>query len=295
MSHDIKVGDILIFEAENDWISKSIAILTNSDVSHAALVHDDMELAEMGLSGIQSNKFHVDSSGRKVYQLRLDPEKDPLPIAKAAEAYLNAKVPYDKPSLYILAGLLIFRSIRRPTTRWRKVTDLIINAACLVLDKMINKHIHGSDTKVMVCSQLVYQCYLDCGKDYKIKINNGLLQDTALNGIRLADIAENNLIDSFAETTETSEINLDSVNSDDLARELFEALSDVDNDEELLTESDLMGTAGKAKKFMNLLEDMLERLSIKMPLDALFVTPADLLSNAENLKQISTFKMKRDK
>lgn len=295
MGKDIKIGDILIFEAENDWISKSIAILTNSDVSHAALVHDNMTLAEMGLSGIQSNKFHIDEAGRKVYQLRLNPQKDPTPIARAAEAYINAKVPYDKPSLYILAGLLIYRRIRRPTARWRKVTDLIINAACLTLDKLINKHVHGPDTKVMVCSQLVYQCYWDCGKDYKIEINGGLLQDTASNGIRLADIVENNDFDHFSNSLETSEMNLDNINSDNLAKELYEALSDDNNDDELLVENDLIGTAHKAQQFMDLLEKLMNRLSIKMPLDALFVTPADLLRKADNLTQISTFKMERDK
>lgn len=295
MNNDIKIGDILIFEAENDWISKSIAILTNSEVSHAALIHKDMTLAEMGLSGIQSNKFHIDENGRKVYQLRLSPEKDATPVAEAAESYINAKVPYDKPSLYILAGLLIYRSIRRPTARWRRITDLIISAACLALDKMINKHVHGPDTKVMVCSQLVYQCYLDCGNDYKIRINNGLLQDQVSNGIRIADIIDDNKDTDFAEALDTSITDLGSVNSDELAKELYETLTVEDNNDELLTETDLVGTAGKAKKFINLLEKLMDRLSIKIPLDALFVTPADLLNNAENLKQISTFKMERNK
>lgn len=37
----LKCGDILVFKAGNNWLSKTIAWLTDSDVSHAALMLDD--------------------------------------------------------------------------------------------------------------------------------------------------------------------------------------------------------------------------------------------------------------
>lgn len=160
---------------------------------------------------------------------------------------------------------------------------------------MINKHVHGPDTKVMVCSQLVYQCYLDCGADYQIKIKGGLLQDTAPHGIRIADIVQNTDLDFTNVSQESANLNDENLDSDKLAQELYLALTENGNNDELLTENDLMGTAHKAKQFMDLLEKLMNRLSVQMPLDALFVTPADLLSKAENLTQISSFKMERIK
>ena len=44
----IKPGDIVISKAGNTWISKTIAWLTESDVSHAAIVLKDGRIAEMG-------------------------------------------------------------------------------------------------------------------------------------------------------------------------------------------------------------------------------------------------------
>ena len=48
---NIKPGDIVIFKAGNTWISKTIAWLTESDVSHAAIVLEDGRIAEMGPDG----------------------------------------------------------------------------------------------------------------------------------------------------------------------------------------------------------------------------------------------------
>lgn len=291
--NEIKKGDVLVFEAENDWISKSIALLTHSEVSHAALACDETSIAEMGLSGIQLNRFHTVDKGRKVYVLRLNPEKDMNPVVRAAKGYVDAGVPYDKPSLYFLAGLLVFRAVRRPTARWRKVTDMIIGQAVLAMDRMLNKMMTGKDQKVMVCSQLVYQCYYDCGKDYRIAVKNGVLQDMHENGaVRLADLAEKVQEDFTMDMQPMPDFP-----QEELARELYEAVSEAENapDLEVLDASDLAGTASKARKFMDIAEKMLEIAAVDMPLASLFVTPEDLLNNAENLKQQFTVKIERDK
>lgn len=290
--NQIKKGDVLVFEAENDWISKSIALLTHSEVSHAALACDETSIAEMGLSGIQLNSFHADEKGRKVYVLRLNPEKDMNPVVHAARQYVDAKVQYDKPSLYFLAGLLIYRMVRRPTRKWQKITDLLIGQAVLAMDKMLNRMLAGKDQKVMVCSQLVYQCYYDCGNDYRINIRGGILQDSAeKDGIRLADLAQN-VQEDFTYNPEPAP----DMDEESLARELYQAVSEAENapDDEVLDAADLAGTASKAKKFMDILERMMEIAAVNMPVDALFVTPEDLLNNTENLKQQFAVKIERD-
>ena len=76
LQQNIQIGDVFIFEAENDWISKSIAFLTHSNVSHAAMLYLPEALVEMGLSGIGVNRFTLtdDAKQRTVYILRRTPE-----------------------------------------------------------------------------------------------------------------------------------------------------------------------------------------------------------------------------
>lgn len=71
-------------------------------------------------------------SGEKAYLLRLCPEKDPAPLVAAAKRYLDEDVQYDYPDLIFFAGLLIYRAVR-PTPRWQKITDLILNMACFLI------------------------------------------------------------------------------------------------------------------------------------------------------------------
>lgn len=286
MTHDIKTGDVAVFEAENDWISKSIALITRSDVSHAALVHQDMTFAEMGLSGIQSNPFCVDEEkGRKVYFLRLTPEKDAAALSAAAQKYIDAKVEYDKPSLFLLAGYLIYRQIRKPTARWRTAADFIISAGIWAIDKLINQ---AKNKKAMVCSQFVYQCYFDCGREYRIDISpRELAPELSASGqLCLADLAKE--AGPVAEAPM-----LLSISEEELAKELYLALSEEVDTSAFLLASDLSSVASKAKTFIEKLEDLLKILSLEMPVSALFVTPADLLQNASNLALKATVKISR--
>lgn len=48
----LKCGDVLVFKAGDNWLSKTIAWFTDSDVSHAAMMLDDKRMVEMSASGI---------------------------------------------------------------------------------------------------------------------------------------------------------------------------------------------------------------------------------------------------
>jgi hypothetical protein len=56
---------------------------------------------------------------------------------------------------------------------------------------------------------------------------------------------------------------------------------------EYLTSAELTDTLSKARKFLDLLEKILETLGSHMPLPSLFVTPADLCYHAENLETLA--------
>jgi len=101
-----KPGDIIIFKAGDTWISKTIAWLTESDVSHAAIVLEDGRIAEMGPGGLFVNKIEV-LEGDDEMLLRLVPEKDSAPLMKAAQVYIDSEVRYDFPALAFIGGLIV--------------------------------------------------------------------------------------------------------------------------------------------------------------------------------------------
>lgn len=290
---ETKLGDVFIFEAGDSWLSKSIARLTNSTVSHAAMLYSDAGIIEMGGSGIGVSQFQQAADGEEVYLLRLESQPDPAPLVQAADHYLKEGVEYDFAELVLLAGLLIYRAIR-PTPRWKKVTDIILNAACYQLDQLLNRMLHhGEKVPAMVCSQMVYQIYRDCGQDYEIVLKDALLQaDYHTEAIRLIDFMESNeeesapfMTASYAEIPDTEA----------MARELYLALEEAQTADSnaLLQTSELASLSPVAAKFLDLVEKILESSGVSIPLEAMFVAPSDLLSHSENLKQYGTMKLKR--
>lgn len=287
---NLKPADIIIFEAGDDWLGKSIAWLTKSTVSHAALYRPEGELVEMGISGISASKFHTADSGAKAHILRLNPERDPAPVLAAADKYLQAKIRYDFPALVILGGLLIYRTIR-PTPKLQKITDLILRAACQMLDKILQTATKSPNA--MVCSQLVYQCYLDGGEDYHIKLHDGDLVNVSLGTVCL-----NTLLEEQKETlTVAAPVEIPHETASDpnaLAQELYEALTE-DVDETVMLNTPVHNELlNSAKRFLKLIEEILEKAGDVIPVQALFVTPGDLLNHATNLTQVDLVNIERD-
>jgi len=134
---NITPGDIVISRTGNTWISKTIAWLTKSDVTHAALVLEDGRIAEMGPGGLSVNKIEI-HEGNDEMLLRLLPEKYPAPLMKAAQMYIDSEVRYDFPALAFLGGLIVYRNIR-PTNKINTAIDLVLRSATVVLTKMIQK------------------------------------------------------------------------------------------------------------------------------------------------------------
>lgn len=297
---NLQSGDILVFEAGDNWLSKCIAKLTDSNVSHAAMCYQDGTIVEMGSRGIVCSMCKEAADGDNAYLLRLNPEQDVAPLLAAAKAYLDEKVYYDYPDLVFFAGLIIYRAVRS-TKRWQKLMDYILELACMELDKMLNRLIHKDGKKAMVCSQLVYQIYLDCGENYKIQIHDGLLQQgnmlSAPELVCLADLAaecdsisEENIAaaDNFA-SAEWKEPDMDAV-----FKELYGAMEEGEQEEcELCTSNDLGRLTEKAKKFLDKMEEVLERAGVDLPVRALFVAPSDLLK-ADNLDNIGMVQITRD-
>lgn len=294
---NLQSGDILVFEAGDNWLSKCIAKLTNSNVSHAAMCYQDGAIVEMGSSGIVCSTCKEAADGDNAYLLRLNPERDAAPLLAAAKEYLDEMVYYDYPDLVFFAGLIIYRAVRS-TKRWQKIMDYILELACAELDKMITKLIHKDGKKAMVCSQLVYQIYLDCGEDYKIQIHDGLLQkgNVLSDQVCLAELAAKSdtiPVENAVTTDSLASSEFQEPDMEDIFKELYGAMEESEQQDcELCTSNDLSSLVDKAKRFLDKVEDILERAGVELPVYALFVAPSDLLK-ADNLENKGTVQITR--
>lgn len=305
MDQNFRLGDIIIFKAEDDYLSKCIAWLTDSDVSHAAMIYSEDAIVEVIADGVNIHNVEI-TKGDQAYLMRLKKELSPDPLIKSAEVYLNAKTRYDFPALLFLGGLLIYRKIR-PTKKLLHITNRIIQIACLELDKLIQKFILKNPDGAVVCSQLIYQIYSDCGGDYQIKIKNGCLENDnftydsseSTNFVRLADLY---VQDYELDTLDMSSENSKDVNENELIFQLHETLIESlnENINKDITDTDFVSENNSfdqikpcVSKFISQLNSLLKLLDSDIPVDALFVTPGDLVYNAENLVNICTFGIER--
>lgn len=296
----LKCGDVLVFKAGDNWLSKTIAWLTDSDVSHAAMMLDDKRMVEMSASGIYVGNVEA-LEGDSAILLRLFPEKDPLPLADAAQKYIDCKTRYDFPALVYLAGLIIYRRIR-PTQKYVVITDLILRGACMALDRLIQSLVLKNPDKAMVCSQLVYQIYEDCGKEYHISIEGGLLQagndsDRLDGSVCLADFiadAPDIYPDDADVMDEAVFDNTVIPDVEELAKELYLALTEQETDADMdFLQEDLGTLPSRAKLMLEKLEEFLEKSKSSIPIDALFISPADLAYKSKNLNTVDKLDIAR--
>lgn len=288
MNNPYQLGDIIIFKAEDDIFSKCIAWLTDSDVSHSAMIYTEDSITEMIAPGAVVNKIQT-GKGEAAYLLRLTPPRDPRPLLNAAEKYLNAKTQYNFPALLYLGGLLLFKRIR-PTKKLLCIAERIMTLACLELDKLLQKLAKHPENRSMVCSQYVYQVYYDCGKEYQIQIHsdrsNRFHQQS--DTIRLFDFHNENL----ASQVKSPHTNLlVSEAPEELMTQLYEALSQSDLTNVVSAEHIEIQPVIDA--FCEKLQLLMGILRTDMPIDSLFVTPADFVYHAENLENRGEILMER--
>lgn len=290
MREKIKLGDIIVFEGGDDWLSKIICLLTNSTVSHAAMIYSSNEIVEMEHQGIAVNHFMV-SKGNKAHLLRLKNEPSMEPIMLAAKKYVEEGITYDFPALVLLAGLIIYKKVV-PTPRFQKITDLILTGACLILDKFLNSLLQkGRPVKTMICSQLVYQIYLDCGKEYEIQIkdklgDSGFVQNK--DAVRLVELVKNQKSEAIYTASFERNKNdfIASIDEKLIIKELYFAMTEWEKIEEVTESIHIESTLQKTVLFIDLIEKILEIMQVRIPIPALFITPADLYEHTLNLRKV---------
>ena len=310
MKTALQKGDMILFFAGDTWLSRSISYLTNAEVTHASMVYSEDSIIEILADGPQVNKISLqdnEQQGHKAYLMRHTPELDFAPLKQSADTYLQSDTFYDFPGLYLLGGLLIYHKII-PSPQVLKCTELILEAGILMLDRFIHQKLLHHTGKPMVCSQFIYQLFYDCGGDYRIPIINGCFSeagtaDACSQGeLCLADLLkENSLIEKKKATPSFSikEKDLDIPTlTEDLSKKLYFALSQ--SEQTLFDMDSLSSNSQETDKVLSLAQQFLDKvgqlqtkLDLDLPLDAMFVTVADLAYHAPPIKKIDTIYVKR--
>lgn len=330
MNTTLQKGDMILFFRGDTWLSKSISYLTGAEVTHASMVYSEDSIIEILAGGVQITKIALKDSeqdAKKAYLMRHIPELDFQPLKDSADAYLNADIKYDFTGLYLLGGLLIYKKFV-PSPRFLNCTGIILEAGLLLLDRFIRKEFLHDSGKAMVCSQFIYQLFYDCGGDYRIPIVDGCLSvnnhtnkpETLLTPktcpteeICLADLLALDMKQDMASMEEdndllftVSEADIDSPSfMEDVAKELYFTLtgSSSESESENDTATAANGLFAKsthinhvlslARKFLDKSRQLQEKIGLSLPLDAMFVTVADLAYHAPSLQKIDTVYVKR--
>jgi len=313
---DLKPGDILLLSGEKGhFLSEAIMYLTDSPVSHAALSYKTYDkIVEETLPQIRIIESKTRFENRTVFVKRLKKRQKSMdPVIQAAEEYLNNLEPYGKANLIILGLLLLYKKFS-PNSLTQKVMAKIFKLIADDLINFINKHRYPGKYP-MVCSQLVYRCYEDAGKDYRLLIAKGNLVGASMlaarNNLSILDqtilkIRRNKSFEfrTFLRAgTPLAATDIYSQNEDELAQELMEALKTTEAEipielsHELVEAIHHFGQAlylahtGEKTNGQSLMQanrigmspNVLNFLKVE---EAYFVTPGDLLSHCRNIEEI---------
>lgn len=305
---DIIPGDIFIFKTDESYLSKCIAKLTDSDVTHAAMVYKvpnkyyNGKLVEMNAKGISKtsfriNKSNIDKEGREAYHIRLKPtpNSNDKTLVTVADKYVEESDKYDFTLLIFLSSLLVYKELKH-TSATANIASTILNFTNQLLSDFINDE--DCSDKYQTCSQLVYQIFWDSGAKYMLHTKPFLSENPDLqknsNGnvgfIRLCDLAAkieaNGNVNNMHVVDKPLFQKLRDGDLEAFAQELYEELEKVDetSEDEPIESDEWNELAAVTKEFIKKREQIFRKLHKDTPIDALLVTPSDILNHTENIE-----------
>lgn len=177
---DLKKGDIVLLECEeDDLISRAIALLTKSKVTHATVSRGFMEgLAYNGVGYIaeETPKYAtystlLDRTERVAYVMRLNSEeKDMQPIMNIVDHYVEEKWPYASLAQPFLAMYFLVKDIS-DTFHLSQIGTKLMKLAMGTMIELFNQILHDGKNPMM-CSQFAYHCYKEAGTQYEIHMKD---------------------------------------------------------------------------------------------------------------------------
>ena len=246
--NELKKGDVLLFSVlQGDIISSLIGLLTNSDVSHAALYADEEKQTLLEATGehpVLENPARERFAGRTihVYRNRALPSLDP--VVETGRKYLQQKLPYG--GIYLLGLLLVTSKYCR--FRWDRETAGA--AICLLAStyQALRSLLEGSHPTAF-CSQFVAKCYEEAGEPYQLHYKQPVIPLDACAGD-----GERSLLLEALEEMDSGELNIDGADPDGyeenfMIQELSENVFDPEKHGAILLQSARDGGLSGKRRF----------------------------------------------
>lgn len=168
---DLLPCDVLLYNSTS-LISELIKMFDGSEYSHCA-IYNNGNVLEAIAEGVKQRTLSVSVEGAKyvdVYRFISsdgkkigDPAYPANPIIERIDYYKNEGDRYAYEQLLLLALLTSVRRISIPFIGWLLRT--ILDTAASILSKIISL---GKEP--MICSELVYRCFVEAGAKYKLTI-----------------------------------------------------------------------------------------------------------------------------
>lgn len=316
----LKAGDIMSFDGERDEngkldpLSHLIMILTDSEVSHGGLYiqEDPPAMADAALSGLHAHLVADKGDPLRpvhICRLKMADQLDLTPVIEAAEKYLKDDLVYPMPDLILLGMILVYKNVSHVSLKQKVIIGLLKIITAKIKSILEDKKYEGKHP--MICSEFVYQCYLDASKkDPRLKL---ILKNADLQ-LSLRHRTSITLLDHYIDYR-FSQQKFFASNEEPIEKSLFENVNeDIEENESQLIQMAIKGIHDKDRLFgeneslslavQNFLiaEQELRGKpihSFKSLIDnakeqqAFFVTPNDLLchiSNADNLGKLDIYR-----
>lgn len=266
---EMRPGDILIYDHSDVWFSKLIAYLTESQISHAALLIEDKTILEMDKvsKGITWYGFstvpEVSLTGHShVHVMRHSEVREFQPVFQFAHEHMASQAGFNTPLEVMLGLLLAFKKFTVSKALYLLLRPFFISLIHK-LDAMLVSLSPGK-ARPMLCSEMVYHCFWQCREPWPIQLKDRFLQGLLLPDPLLQERPD--LPENLPFTDEMGEA---------LYRELMES-SGGNGDEGLQADCREL-----ADYFCAQVQDLAQKTG--MPIEVMTVLPIDLYRNARNL------------
>lgn len=317
----LKAGDIMSFDGERDEngkldpLSHLIMILTDSEVSHGGLYiqEDPPAMADAALSGLHAHLVADKGNPLRpvhICRLKMADQLDLTPVIEAANKYIKDDLVYPMPDLILLGMILVYKNISHVSLKQKVIIGLLKIITAKIKSILEDKKYEGKHP--MICSEFVYQCYLDASKKdprLKLILKNADLQQSLRHRTSIT------LLDHYIDYR-FSQQKFFASNEEPIEKSLFENVNeDIEENESQLIQMAIKGIHDKDRLFgeneslslavQNFLiaEQELRGKpihSFKSLIDnakeqqAFFVTPNDLLCHISNVDNLGKLDIYRD-
>ena len=187
---DLQPGDVLLMQGSG-LVSEFIRIFDQGKYSHAA-VYDGQQVVEMLPQGttrraldesVQDTRFvdvyrFVGSDGVHFGS----PELEQQPVLDRVRHYVGEGERYGYEQILLLALLCATR--REASSKLSPVEALILRRILDSAADLVAKMMHAGK-KPMICSELVYKCYIEAGPRYEIIVRGADVPALAAASLRL--------------------------------------------------------------------------------------------------------------